>query len=100
MIMQTQYDEKKHVLTIQIEGRFDFSCHKAFKDAYSSVESNCKFELDMTKVTYVDSSALGMLLLLRDYAGGDQGEIVLNNCNDAVEKILRIANFDRLFSLH
>lgn len=99
MIMQTQYNEQEHRLTIRIEGRFDFSCHKAFKDAYGSVDASSKFEVDMQKVTYMDSSALGMLLLLRDYAGGDKGEIVLNNCNETVEKILRIANFDRLFSL-
>ena len=46
------------------------------------------------------SSALGMLLLLRDHAGGDNAEVNLVNCNADVRKILTISNFEQLFSIH
>ncbi|MCB1654339.1 MAG: STAS domain-containing protein, partial [Pseudomonadales bacterium] len=46
-----------------------------------------------------DSSALGMLLLLRDHAGGDNAEIRVINSNPDVLKIFNISNFDKLFDI-
>jgi hypothetical protein len=40
-----------------------------------------------------------MLLLLRDYAGGDAASIELRNCNKDVRRILTISNFEQLFSI-
>ena len=44
-------------------------------------------------------AALGMLLLLRDHAGGDHAQIRLLNCNSDVRKILAISNFEQLFQI-
>ena len=54
----------------------------------------------MSEATYLDSSALGMLLLLRDHAGGDDSAIKILHCNDDVKKILTISNFGQLFQIH
>ena len=54
----------------------------------------------MRETTYLDSSALGMLLLLRDFAGGDDGKVEITNCNADVRKILAISNFEQLFTIH
>mgnify|MGYP001770753456 FL=1 len=40
-----------------------------------------------------------MLLLLRDYAGGDSARIVIKNCNNDVRRILSISNFEQLFNI-
>ena len=56
--------------------------------------------IDMKGTSYLDSSALGMLLLLRDYAGGDDASISIVNANDDVKKILSISNFEQLFTIH
>jgi len=86
------------VLTIRIQGRFDFSSHQEFRDAYESDDGKInEFIIDMSEATYLDSSALGMLLLLRDYAGGDSAVISIVNCNHDVKKILTISNFEQLF---
>ena len=53
----------------------------------------------MKDTTYMDSSALGMLLLLRDHAGGDTAEVQVVNSNSDVRKILGISNFDKLFDI-
>jgi anti-anti-sigma factor len=55
--------------------------------------------LDLKETTYLDSSALGMLLLLRDHAGGDDSDIRVVNPNSDVRKILAISNFDKLFDI-
>lgn len=89
------------VLTINIQGRFDFSTHQAFRSCYESMsDDKSNYRLDMSETTYLDSSALGMLLLLRDRAGGDRAEIEIINCNPDVKKILTISNFQQLFRIH
>ena len=54
-------------LTIYVEGRFDFGAHQEFRDAYERIDSSPRrYVVDLKNTTYLDSSALGMLLLLRD----------------------------------
>ncbi|PCJ49991.1 MAG: anti-anti-sigma factor [Gammaproteobacteria bacterium] len=87
-------------LVIKILGRFDFSVHQDFKNAYESSESkNNKFEVNLSGTSYLDSSALGMLLLLRDYAGGDSSSISITNASADIKKILTISNFQQLFKI-
>lgn len=82
------------------QGRFDFGSHQAFRDAYERFYKVPEiYVVDLKETTYMDSSALGMLLLLRDHAGGDNAEVQVVNANSDVRKILAISNFDKLFDL-
>ncbi|MFT5594060.1 MAG: anti-anti-sigma factor [Oceanicoccus sp.] len=87
-------------LTITVEGRFDFSAHQEFRDAYEEADTGVnKYVIDMSRATYLDSSALGMLLLLRDHAGGESANVRISRCNSDVKKILTISNFEQLFTI-
>jgi len=87
-------------VTIEVEGRFDFSAHQDFRRAYESLRTKPqRFIVDMQRTSYLDSSALGMLLLLRDYAGGDAAQVSICNCSPEVKNILKVSNFDQLFKL-
>lgn len=88
-------------INIKISGRFDFSCHKEFRDAYRNTPTGDgnKFVIDMSDTEYVDSSALGMLLLLREHAGSEDGSVQLSGCRSDVKDILIISNFDKLFEI-
>ena len=87
-------------LTIKIQGRFDFSVHQDFRAAYEAPANKpSSFLIDMSGTSYLDSSALGMLLLLRDYAGGDSSDVSIENASADVRKILSISNFDQLFKI-
>lgn len=100
MTITRAFSDDKKELTINVHGRFDFSAHQDFRTAYESLDTLPEsFSVDMTEATYIDSSALGMLLLLRDHAGGDHSSIAITNCNDDVRKILVISNFGRLFNI-
>ena len=91
-------DGKK--LTIVVKGRFDFGSHQTFRDAYERFYKVPEsYVVDLKETTYMDSSALGMLLLLRDHAGGDEAEVRVVNSNSDVRKILAISNFDKLFDI-
>lgn len=100
MPIQTRRSEDGQTLIIKIDGRFDFSTHQAFRDAYEHGDQDIKgYVVDLSDTTYLDSSALGMLLLLRDYAGGDRATISIENCNSDVRRILAISNFEQLFAI-
>lgn len=100
MSIQTSLAEDGKTLVIRIEGRFDFSTHQAFRDSYERAGPKVThYIVDLSDTTYLDSSALGMLLLLRDHAGGDSARISIENCNSDVRRILSISNFEQLFAI-
>ena len=87
-------------LTIKVSGRFDFSVHQEFRLAYEGLTpAPAQYVIDLGETSYLDSSALGMLLLLRDFSGGDSADIQISNCNQDVRKILAISNFEQLFKI-
>lgn len=95
----TAHSNDDNSLTIEVEGKFDFQCHSDFRDAYEkSKQSFQRYIVDLTKATSIDSSALGMLLLLRDHAGGDNKVEITYSDND-IARILEISNFESLFIL-
>jgi len=100
MAITSSMSDDGRELTIRIQGRFDFSAHQDFRNSYESLsEPPEEYLVDMNETTYLDSSALGMLLLLRDHAGGDSAAIKIVNCSPDVKKILTISNFEQLFSI-
>ena len=98
VVTEISPDGKK--LTISIKGRFDFAKHQEFRESYENLDRKPEsFEVNLKDATYLDSSALGMLLLLRDHAGGDNSDIRVVNSSTDVKKILAISNFDKLFDI-
>ncbi|MGE8345467.1 STAS domain-containing protein [Pseudomonas helleri] len=87
-------------LTIAIKGRFDFAKHQEFRAAYEKNDPKPdSVVVDLKEATYIDSSALGMLLLLRDHVGGDDAQIQVINSSNDVRKTLTISNFNKLFDI-
>jgi anti-anti-sigma factor len=88
------------VAVIEVVGRFDFSAHKAFRNAVrEALEQSAVQQLDINlrAVKYLDSSALGMLLLSRENAHAIGKTIVLNKVSDQARATLDVVNFHRLF---
>ena len=89
------------VLTISVSGRLDINSYKEFTQAYKEgPKTTAKYLINMAELEYVDSSALGMLLMLRECASGKQAQVVIVNCSPGVMKILKMANFDKLFAVN
>ncbi len=86
-------------LHISLIGRFDISMYTQFGACYKDHLGNVsQIIIDMDELEYLDSSALGMLLMLRERAGGASAKIQLINISPAVGKILSTVKFDKLFS--
>lgn len=88
------------VKTIRISGVFDFKNHREFREAYEQdVEAVSSFVIDMREAEYIDSSALGMLLILRKFAAARTASVCITNCSEQVRPTLEVANFHKLFEM-
>lgn len=100
MSVETKLDSDKQTLYIDVSGRFDFGVHQQFRNATEIAGQGIKaVEVNLARTDYLDSSALGMLLVLRDKVGENKNAILIKNIKPEVRKILEIANFDKLFTL-
>lgn len=99
--MQTSITNRDGNTVIVLNGRFDFNAHREFRETVDQAvrEAVDKIHVDLGGVDYLDSSALGMLLMLRDKAKGAGKEVLLANARGAVKQVIDIANFGKLFAL-
>ena len=99
MAITIQEPADGNTITICITGRFDFATHRDFTHAYKQFPRGEKsFVVDLRGAEYMDSSAMGMLLQLREH-GNKNGSVTIANSAPGIREILRIANFDKLFNL-
>ena len=92
--------DRRNVL-ISIKGRFDYKVSQDFRDAYRNISAhdNVTYQVNLSETDFMDSSALGMLLLLREHAKCRGGKVIIACPSQQVDKILRVANFEQLFDI-
>jgi len=100
MTVEVFLNKSNNELQVKVSGRFDFSVHQDFRKlSEQAINGVSSISIDLGRTEYVDSSALGMLLVLRDKVGNQQSAIKIINARPDVKKILTIANFDKLFTV-
>jgi len=100
MGISTIVSDSGEKVTISVSGKFDFQLYDEFRSAYSETAgSGTNYEVDLSAADYLDSSALGMLLLLREHAGGESSKIDITQVSEDVKKVLDVANFGKLFNI-
>jgi len=100
--MQASIVNESGKVVIKLVGRFDFNTHREFRSAYEPLIADASVRsvaVDFAGVDYLDSSALGMLLMLRDKLGGANKEVALTSVRGNVKQVLDIANFGKLFQI-
>lgn len=101
-MLQVNVSKDGNKAVLALTGRFNFEAHRAFRDAYSPLIGDAgvgTLVLDFRGVDYMDSSALGMLLMLRERLGGSGKTMSLNNCAGTVRDVLTVANFGKIFKI-
>lgn len=100
--MQASVTKDAANAVIKLTGRFDFNAHREFRSAYEPLVGDAAVKavsVDFSAVDYLDSSALGMLLMVRDKLGGAGKEVALTGVRGSVKQVLDIANFGKLFKI-
>ena len=97
MAIQVNVDDG--VITIALEENFDYRSRESFQRAFKKKPKKSQYFIDFDKVSFVDSSALGLLLILREYNGCNGSAIHLINTNKETRKMLEMVKFTTLFQL-
>lgn len=98
MALETHISSDGKILTIKLPRSFDLSISREFRLLDKSGGGAIKqYAIDFAACNHMDSSALGMLLLLREELGGDGADITLLNCSHTIRELLRLARFEDLF---
>lgn len=100
MSVNSKISDSGQEKVIYIQGNFDFKLVQEFRQAYEQeTKAGLAHIVDMSQVEHMDSSALGMLLNMRKFLGGDAANIKIANCPSSIRKILLISRFDKKFSI-
>jgi anti-anti-sigma factor len=87
---------------ITVSGRFDFRLSQDFRDSYrlATGQEGVTYHVDLHEISYLDRSALGMLLLLREYAKSRGGVVIIDYPSEDTGRVLKNARFDHLFTIN
>ena len=80
---------------VKISGQFDFRLMRDFVVVSSRLEGFEQCVVDLAAATNIDSSALGMLLLLREQVTN----VRIVRPSSRVQRELEVANFATIFSI-
>ena len=98
MPLENEISEAGKVLTISVQGEFDQTLHDEFCKLVGESDFD-EYIVDLKTAVYMDSSALGMLLLLREHAHSYSSTVNIINANHRLNRIFSVAKFDQLFSI-
>ncbi|MCX8087204.1 MAG: STAS domain-containing protein [Rhodocyclaceae bacterium] len=88
--------------SMRLSGRFDYTTRNQFMSEADRILAQAEapeIRIDMGNLEYIDSSALGMLLMLRDKAKKHDKTIALHNARGYVRQVIDTAQFERLFTV-
>ena len=97
---ESKFDEKQLVITV-LE-RFLFDDREKFRETYEHIPNFEELDVtvDLINTQFLDSTALEMLLILRECCIDGKGKITLKiKGNKDIEKIIHIANFEKIFNI-
>ncbi len=85
----------------KLSGQLTFVDAKKFKDILDLTSNGTikSISLDFSGITFIDSSGMGMLLLLRDECLGKSVSLNIMSPQGQVEKIFKISKFYDLFTI-
>lgn len=92
---------KDNTAIIMIDKDFNFETHKSFRNSIKeSLESGVReIILDFKSVEYMDSTALGLLMVAKDTANEVECDIKLKSVAGYARKVLEMSSFDKKFSI-
>ena len=101
-IMGISTREQGDAIIINLSNTFNFMEQAEFRKSYEGQKNSQarKYILDFRLVQFIDSSSLGMILLLNDHVSDTvRNKITLRNTSQNVQDIFKEANFHKIFHI-
>lgn len=101
--MPAKVESTGEIARIVLAGELDFSTQESLGEAIDQalgIDTAREIQVDMTDVTFIDSSVIRTLLRLQETARTKAKSLSIWNCNTQIRETLGIGGFDQLFIIH
>lgn len=82
---------------LELDGEYDLARKEELASLFAALDPNGAVEVDLSRVTYLDSMVLNELAILATRCQGGSNAVTLTGPNQYIRRILRITRFDELF---
>ena len=87
-------------LFIELEGRLDtVTSQELGNELPTEKRRNLDIDFDFTKLQYVSSAGLRLLVLFKKEAQATNNKMVIRNINDVVKEIFSVTGFDKILKI-
>lgn len=99
--MNTNITETDGKYTVILDGELDTACAQEFEETMKPMHdfSGKEITFDCTKLEYIASSGLRVLLGLLKNAKAKGNKVVLKNLNDEIKEVFKMTGFIDLFDI-
>lgn len=100
--MNITYTTTENELTIKLSGEVDHHSAKSIREKIDKeimAQSPKKLIMDMSSISFCDSSGLGLIMGRYKLMNENGGELLINKPTESVEKIMRLSGLDRLVKI-
>jgi anti-sigma B factor antagonist len=98
--MKLETSEKEGIGTARLEGSLDGKTAPDVREQLAPfLAANCKIVLDLTKVDYLSSAGLRLLLLLYRELSAKKGKLVLLGVSEDIRTVMSHTGFLKFFTL-
>ncbi|MGI4788752.1 MAG: STAS domain-containing protein [Janthinobacterium lividum] len=100
--IETSLRHHDDVPVLDVVGEIDIYTTPQFKEAVSAAidENKPAIVINMTQVTYMDSSGFGTLLSATKRLRPLDGALYLSGCNEAIQRMLQITRLNTIFGVY
>lgn len=102
MRIETSLRHSDDIPVLDVVGEIDIYTTPQFKEAVSAAinENRPAIVINMTRVTYMDSSGFGTLLSATKRLRPLDGSLYLTGCNEAIQRMLQITRLNTIFGVY
>lgn len=99
---QVQMEQKEQYILVTLQGEVTLGCTGETKEkvkAYAEQQKQYHILVDMTDVSFIDSSGLGVMVAWFKMCNQQQGKLVFYGLNNHVSRIIGYAKLDKIFTI-
>ncbi|HSW86032.1 MAG TPA: STAS domain-containing protein [Rhabdochlamydiaceae bacterium] len=95
-------EEKEDIVTLRVAGRIDATSSPALEKKISELiqTGHKKILIDFTKVDYLSSAGLRLMLSSTKKIKAQGGRLVFSGMSTGVMEIIKMAGFERILDIH
>lgn len=99
LTVEKEYVELDNIWKILLSGDVDISSSIQLKEDLNLIldEKELSIDLDMSNLSYIDSTGLGVLIGVLKRVKKNENNIFVSNVKSNISKLLRITGLDKIF---